>query len=57
MKKNKQKSFKEPKESLEQILKRISPYLPETPKAEPKQPREWKLFGKGQLPPLNTSGI
>ena len=43
--------LKKAMESLEDILERIKPYLPETPKAEPKEERQWKLSKNNDFPP------
>ena len=53
MKKRSKKQIHSSKEALGEILKRIAPYLPKTPHEEDKPSKEWKLLGKGQLPPLD----
>jgi len=37
-------------DSLDDILERIGPFLPETPKAEYKQERQWKLSKDTDFP-------
>ena len=43
MKKGKNKIIEQAFESLEDILKRIGPYMPKLPKAKQKQERQWKM--------------
>ena len=43
MKKGKNKIIHQAIESLEEILKRIDPYIPKSPKAEKKEERQWRL--------------
>jgi len=43
MRGRKNKKIEEAFESLEEILKRIGPYMPEAPKGERKEERQWKL--------------
>lgn len=50
----KRNDFKAAQESLNDILRRISPYIPKTPKSEEKQPKTWKLVSNGTLPPINS---
>ena len=56
MNKKKQKQIEEAKDSLGEILKRIAPYVPKTPKVKPKPKRQWKLSAQGELPPINSTG-
>jgi len=37
------KDIKCAQESLQDILKRIKPYMPEPPKAQPKKERHWRM--------------
>lgn len=55
MKKTTKKQLKEAGDSLEDILKRIEPYLPKPRKAEEKPRGRWELISRGELPPLNTT--
>lgn len=50
MKKN--KKIEQAKESLEDILRRIGPYMPKTPKAEPTEERQWKMSKDAICPNL-----
>lgn len=43
MKKGKNKIIDQAIESLEEIVKRIGPYMPKPPKAEHKEKRQWRL--------------
>jgi len=43
MRKSKNKKIKQAFESLEDIIKRIGPYMPEPPKQEQKVNRQWKM--------------
>ncbi|MHC4595693.1 MAG: hypothetical protein ACYS19_12215 [Planctomycetota bacterium] len=43
MKGRKNKKIEQAIESLDEILKRIGPYMPEAPKGEHKEERQWKL--------------
>ena len=43
MGKSKNKRIKQAFESLEDIIKRIGPYMPEPPKGEQKTQRQWKM--------------
>jgi len=43
MRGHKNKKIEQAFESLDEILKRIGPYMPEAPKGEPKEERQWKL--------------
>lgn len=54
MRKNKQEHIKSAKESLEEILKQIGPYMPKPRRIKQEQPRRWKLVSGGELPPLNS---
>jgi hypothetical protein len=51
MAERKNKKIEQAFESLEEILKRIGPYMPKMPKAEHKEERQWKL-GKDATFPL-----
>ncbi len=46
----KDKKIEQAKESLEEILRRIGPYMPKTPKSEPTKERQWKM-SKGTIYP------
>jgi hypothetical protein len=48
----KNKKFKAGMESLDEILKRIKPFMPKPQKAEEKKEGEWKLQRKEELPPI-----
>jgi hypothetical protein len=50
VKNGKNKRIEQAVESLEEILKRIGPYMPKTPKGEHKQERTWKLSKDTALP-------
>lgn len=56
MKENKQNRIDTARESLDEILGRIGPYMPKTPKTEQKQPKQWRIVGNRTLPPLNSLG-
>lgn len=49
MKTHKDKKIQEAFDSLEEIVKRIKPYMPKVPKAEPKKEQQWGV-SKGTLP-------
>ena len=51
----KKDEIKTAKESLAEILRRIEPYIPKTPKVDQKEPKKWRIVGNGGLPPLNSS--
>lgn len=50
----KSENLKYAKESLDEMLKRIAPYMPKTPKVEQKPTKEWRTIGKGTIPPINS---
>lgn len=52
MKKGKNKIIEQAIESLEDILKRIGPYMPKSPKAEQKKERQWRLAKDDDTLPL-----
>jgi len=54
MKKN--KNIKAARQSLDEILKRIEPYMPKLPKEEKKPSRTWQIVDSHVLPPLNSLG-
>ncbi|HLB73260.1 MAG TPA: hypothetical protein VJJ98_04525 [Sedimentisphaerales bacterium] len=56
MKKNKPNRLDPARQSLNEILQRIEPYIPKTPKINKEKPRGWKIVGNGTLPPLNSLG-
>jgi hypothetical protein len=43
MRGHKNKKIEQAKDSLDDILKRIGPYMPKTPKEEPTKERQWKM--------------
>jgi len=51
---DKNKSLKSAKESLDDILRRIGPFRPKTPKAAPTQKREWQMVTEVGFPPCPT---
>jgi hypothetical protein len=55
MKKEQKKKIKTAEESLEEILRRIKPFMPKTPEAKESPKSEWKLISNGELPPLNST--
>lgn len=55
MKKQKNKRLASAKESLEDILKKISPYMPKPKNVKQSEPPRWKLVSNGELPPLNST--
>ena len=55
MNKNEREHIKSAKESLDEILKRISPYMPKPRQIKREEPRRWKIVSGGEIPPLKTS--
>ncbi len=50
MKQKKDKNIAAATESLEEMLKRIGPFMPKHPKAKPEEPQEWKTESEGTVP-------
>ena len=46
------KKLKAGMESLDEILKKIKPFMPKPQKAKEKKEEEWKLQREGELPPI-----
>lgn len=46
------KKINEAKESLEDILRRIHPYIPKTPQEKTEKPKEWRSVDTHAFPPL-----
>lgn len=49
------KELKSAKESLDDILKRIGPFRPKTPKAKPAEDKEWQLATEAAMPSCPTT--
>lgn len=54
--KNKDKEIKAARESLDEILKRIEPYMPKRPTIKEKTAQIWRVMDSHVLPPLNSVG-
>jgi hypothetical protein len=54
--KNKDKKIEAARESLNEILKQIEPYIPKPPQVKQKPARLWQVVDSHVLPPLNSSG-
>lgn len=54
--KNKDRKIQAARESLDEILKRIGPYMPKQPEEKKKATRTWQVVDSHVLPPLNSSG-
>jgi hypothetical protein len=52
MSKQNTKAMKSATESLQEILRRIGPFLPKPPKPEQKQLRTWETISEGTFPPM-----
>ena len=52
MKAGKKKKIGQAIESLEDILKRIGPYMPKLPQSEAQEKRHWKSADSGNIPLL-----
>ncbi|MHC4792182.1 MAG: hypothetical protein ACYS8Y_12265 [Planctomycetota bacterium] len=50
----KDKDIKAARQSLDEILKRIEPYMPKARKAEHKPPRIWQISDSRSVPPLGS---
>jgi hypothetical protein len=46
------KSVKSATESLQEMLRRIGPFLPKPPKPEPKEHKTWETISEGTFPPM-----
>jgi len=48
----KNKAVRLANESLQEMLRRIGPYLPKPPKAEHIKPAKWEVVSEGTFPPM-----
>ena len=55
MKAGKNKKIDQATESLEEILKRIGPFMPKPPKPEPREQHHWRLAKSGTGLPATRS--
>jgi hypothetical protein len=55
MSNNKREHIKSAKESLNEMLKRIGPYMPKPRYIKREEPKRWKLVSGGEIPPLKKS--
>ena len=44
------------RESLEDILKRISPYMPKSPEIKKEKPKDWRPVDSHTFPPIPSPG-
>jgi hypothetical protein len=44
------------RESLEDILRRIQPYIPKTPERKEEKQRDWRPIDAHTFPPIPSSG-
>jgi len=55
MVKKKKTNIDSARESLEDILRRIKPYMPKKPQGKPEEPKEWHPVDSHTFPPMSSS--
>jgi hypothetical protein len=50
MTQKKNKNIEAATESLEEMLKRIGPFMPKHPQVKPEEPQEWQAGSEGTVP-------
>ena len=54
--KAKNRNIEAARESLDEMLKRIGPYIPKKPKMKKKTTQTWQIVDSRVLPPINSLG-